>query len=179
MNDEPSALHRSFLFCPANNPRRLAKTLTVETDAIIVDLEDAVAANEKDAARGPAVAFLVAPRAQRSVYARVNSLSTRWSFADFQAVVTRGLDGIVLPKVESATDIHIADHLIAGWEAERGLNLGSIDLMPIIETAKGVDAMSAILMASPRVQASLLWRRRLHQRHQHRLVTRQSIVCLC
>jgi citrate lyase subunit beta/citryl-CoA lyase len=125
-------------------------TLAAETDAVSVDLKDAIAASEKPASRAPAAEFLSRQRDERKIYVRVNALTTPWSFADFQAVVVRGLDGIVLPKVESATDIHIADCLIGGWEAERGLLRGSIDLMPIIETAKGVEAMGETLRASMR-----------------------------
>jgi citrate lyase subunit beta/citryl-CoA lyase len=152
MKEMPGSILRSFLFCPATNARRLAKTLAVETDAVIVDLKDALAASEKRASRAPSAEILGRQRDKRKIYVRGNALTTPWSFADFQAVVVRGLDGIVLPKVESATDIHIADYLIGGWEAERGLPRGSIDLMPIIETAKGVEAMGETLRASMRVR---------------------------
>ena len=152
MSDGSGSILRSLLFCPATNARRLAKTLVVETDAVIVDLEDAVAASEKPAARVPAAAFLGERRDDRKVYVRVNALTTPWSFADFQAVVIAGLDGIILPKAESAADIHVADYLIGGWEAERGLARGSVDLLPIVETAKGVEAMNEILGASTRVK---------------------------
>lgn len=143
---------RSFLFCPANHSRRLDKTLCVDTDAVIIDLEDSVARTEKPVARTSALAYLKQPRGRRKAYVRVNALQTPWSFADFNAVITEGLDGIVLPKAESAADVLIADHLIAGWEAERGLIPGSIDLMPIIETAKGVEALREILRSVGRVK---------------------------
>jgi citrate lyase subunit beta / citryl-CoA lyase len=152
MNDQEETVLRSFLFCPATNARRLAKTLVVDTDAVIVDLEDAVAVAEKPAARALAAAFLAAPRDRRRIYVRVNALSAPWSFADFQAVVVPHLDGIVLPKAESAADIQTADHVIAGWETERGLVKGNVELLPIIETAKGVEATREILRASPRVR---------------------------
>lgn len=125
MKEMPGSILRSFLFCPATNARRLAKTLAVETDAVIVDPRDAVAASEKPASRAPAAEFLGRQRDECKIYVRVNALTTPWSFADFQAVVVRGLDGIVLPKVESATDIHIANYLIGGWEGERGLPWGA------------------------------------------------------
>lgn len=152
MEDAAVMLLRSFLFCPATQARRLAKTVQVDTDAVIVDLEDAVAASEKAAARVAAAAFLGEPHAGRRVYVRVNALPTPWSFADFAAVVIAGLGGIVLPKADSAADVLIADHLIGGWEAERGLSPGSIDLMPIIETAKGVEMLGEILRAASRVK---------------------------
>lgn len=143
---------RSFLFTPGNHARRMEKTLTAETDAVMLDLEDAVASAEKPAARTTVVEYLARPRGPRKAYVRVNDISTEWSFGDFTAVVVKGLDGILLPKVESATDLRIADYLIASLERDRGLAKGSIDLMAIIETAKGAEAMGEIVRATPRLK---------------------------
>ena len=143
---------RSFLFTPGNHARRMEKTLEVETDAVILDLEDAVAASEKPAARGTILEWLKRPRGHRRAYVRVNDVGTVWCFDDIGAVVVPGLDGIILPKVEAAIDLLIADYIIRAHERARGLDEGSIDLMPIIETAKGVENMQAIARATPRVK---------------------------
>ncbi|MGH7330988.1 MAG: HpcH/HpaI aldolase/citrate lyase family protein, partial [Polyangiaceae bacterium] len=67
-------------------------------------------------------------------------------------VVARGLDGIVLPKVETAADLHIADYLIGAHERARSLTPGSVDLIPIVETAKGAENMREIACTTPRVK---------------------------
>jgi citrate lyase subunit beta / citryl-CoA lyase len=83
---------------------------------------------------------------------RVNSLGTEWSHGDFMAVVAAGVDGIVLPKVESASDLETAEWLLKALERERGLPDGGIDLIPIIETAAGYSNISRILRAARRAR---------------------------
>ena len=145
------SVYRSFLFTPGNHPRRVEKSLSLAADAVILDLEDAVANNEKVATRALVVEALSRPR-RCLAYVRVNALSTDWSYGDIEAVVVAGLDGIVLPKVESASDLHTAEWLIASLERARGLTPGAIDLMPIIETAKGYVALESIVRSGTRVR---------------------------
>jgi citrate lyase subunit beta/citryl-CoA lyase len=143
---------RSFLFAPGNHERRMEKTLEVPCDAVIADLEDAVAESEKSNARVRVAQWLRRPRGERFAFVRVNALGTPWAFDDFAAVVVRGLDGIVLPKAETARDLHVADYLTAAHERSRGLASGSIEIMPIVETARGVENLRKIARASPRVR---------------------------
>lgn len=143
---------RSMLFAPANHQRRMEKTLESECDAVIADLEDAVANAEKANARVSVAEWLQRPRGKRFAFVRVNGLGTPWAFDDVAAVVVRGLDGIVLPKAESARDLHVADYLISAHERSRELASGSIEIMPIVETAKGVENMREIARASARVK---------------------------
>jgi citrate lyase subunit beta/citryl-CoA lyase len=145
------ALLRSFLFAPGNHPRRVEKSLTLGADAVILDLEDAVAVAEKVATRGPVVEALQKPRSCRG-YIRVNALSTEWGYADMVAVTRAGVDGIVLPKVEDASEIRTADWLLASLEREHGLPVGGIDLLPIIETARGFVRLQEIASAGTRVR---------------------------
>lgn len=144
-------VYRSFLFAPGNHPRRVEKCLTLSTDAVILDLEDAVAQNEKESTRAVVVQALSQPR-RCQAYVRVNALSTPWSYGDIEAVVVPGLDGIVLPKVESAADLLTAEWMISALERARGLTPGAIDLMPIIETAKGYVALESIVRSGTRVK---------------------------
>ncbi len=137
---------RSFLFAPGNHPRRVEKALTLAADAVILDLEDAVAAGEKVAARKTVVEALSKPRTGRG-YVRVNAIGTQWCLGDVMEVVRPGIDGIVLPKVESAADLRTIDWLIANLERERGLPPGGIDLLPIIETAAGFSRLDRIFGA--------------------------------
>jgi len=145
------SVFRSFLFAPANHPRRREKAFTLGADAVILDLEDACAISEKAASRAPAAESMRAKAASLG-YVRVNPLSTPFAYGDIVETVRPGLDGIVLPKVESGADIATADWLIAQLERERGLAAGSVDLMPIIESAAGVANLREIARASPRVK---------------------------
>jgi citrate lyase subunit beta/citryl-CoA lyase len=148
MSTETTAL-RSFLFAPGNHARRLEKALSLDADAVILDLEDAVATAEKPAAR-EAVAASFARQRRGLLYVRVNAVDTEFCYGDLLAVVRPGLDGIILPKVESAAGLATIDWLLAQLERERGLPAGGIDLIPIIETASGLERLGAILGAIPR-----------------------------
>ncbi len=139
----PSVL-RTFLFAPGNHARRVEKALALGADAVILDLEDAVAIAEKEATRQTVLEALAQPRRCKG-YVRVNALSTPWCLRDLMEMVQPGVDGIVLPKVESAADLRIADWLMGNLERDRGLPVGSIDLMPIIETAAGFAHLDRIL----------------------------------
>ena len=142
---------RSFLFAPGNHPRRVEKALTLDTDAVILDIEDAVAIAEKPATRDAIVAAYGQPRTGR-LYVRVNAADTEFCHGDFMAIVQAGLDGIILPKVESPATLQTIDWLLGNLERERGLAQGGIDLIPIIETAKGLRDADPILNAGTRVK---------------------------
>jgi citrate lyase subunit beta/citryl-CoA lyase len=144
-------VYRSFLFAPGNHTRRVEKALVLGADAVILDLEDAVANAEKKATRAVVVEALQRPRRCQG-YVRVNSLGTPWSHGDFVAVVAAGVDGIVLPKVESAAELHTGEWLLQSLEREHGLPEGAIDLIPIIETAAGFANMRSIMAAARRTR---------------------------
>jgi citrate lyase subunit beta/citryl-CoA lyase len=139
-------LNRSFLFAPGNVARRVEKALTLDADAVVVDLEDSVAISDKEATRKPVAEALRRPRKARG-YVRVNAPSTPFCYGDLVATVHKGVDGVLLPKVESAADLHAVDWLMAALEREHGMPEGSVDLMPQIETAAGVQRIDRILQA--------------------------------
>jgi citrate lyase subunit beta / citryl-CoA lyase len=139
-------MNRSFLFAPGNVARRVEKALTLEADAVIVDLEDSVALTEKAATRKAVAAALERPRRGRG-YVRVNAPSTPFCFEDLLQTIHAKVDGVLLPKVESAADLHAIDWLIWNLERERGIAEGSIDLMPQIETAAGLHRIDRVLQA--------------------------------
>ena len=143
--------NRTYLFCPGNHPRKLEKVFQVGGDAVILDLEDAVAIAEKPATRALVVAALKRPRRCRG-YVRVNAYDTEFCYGDIIEIVGPWLDGIVLPKLENVEDIRSVDWLLKNLERERGMDIGSIDVMPIIETAKGQDAVRQIAQANTRVR---------------------------
>jgi len=139
-------LNRSFLFAPGNHARRVEKAFTLAADAVIVDLEDSVAVSDKEATRKPVAEALGRPRGCRG-YVRVNAPSTPFCYGDLVAVIREGIDGVVVPKLESAADLHAIDWLIANLERERGMQPGSVDLIPIVETAIGVQRVDRLLQA--------------------------------
>ena len=145
------AVYRTFLFAPGNHPRRVEKALSLDADAVILDLEDACPIAEKKATRAVVVAACQRPRTGLG-YVRVNATSTEFGYGDIVAVVQKGVDGIVLPKVETADEIRAVDWVIANLEKERGLPAGAFDVIPIIETGKGMANIRAITAAGTRVK---------------------------
>jgi citrate lyase subunit beta/citryl-CoA lyase len=145
----PSGI-RSYLFAPGNHPRKVEKVFGAGADAVILDLEDAVAIAEKEATRAVVVAAMRLPRQLRG-YVRVNAADTRWCMADIDAVAGPWLDGIVLPKAESAEQVRHVGERISECERRVGMPLGTLELMPLVETALGVESAAAIAAGSPRV----------------------------
>jgi citrate lyase subunit beta/citryl-CoA lyase len=142
---------RSFLFAPGNHARRVEKALSLQADAVILDLEDAVATAEKRTTRDAVIAALTRPR-RPLLYVRVNAVDTEFCYGDLAAIVRPGLDGIILPKVESAGGLATVDWLLAQIEREHGLVSRAIELIPIIETARGLNQIDAILASGTRVK---------------------------
>jgi len=143
--------HRTYLFTPGNHPRRVEKALQLGADAVILDLEDAVAVAEKIATRDIVREVLTRPR-DCAAFVRVNAYDTTYCYGDICAVIGDGLDGIMLPKLESVEDLKSVDWLISNLERERGYEIGSIDLLPIIETAKGAANLRDMVLAGSRVK---------------------------
>ena len=144
---------RSWLFAPGNHARKVEKVFTIGADAVILDLEDAVALEQKAATRATVVAALKGRpgRASRG-YIRINSSDTDFCYGDLQEIIGPWLDGIVLPKVESASQLQMIDWLVCQIERERGMAVGTLDILPIIETGRGVAAISEIAGAGSRIK---------------------------
>lgn len=143
-------LIRTFLFTPGNNEIRVEKAYGLGADAVILDLEDAVAVTEKKAARQMVKAILAKPR-NAATYVRVNSLPTGFFFGDLMEMIQPGLDGIILPKSETAEDVRKVDWLISLLEQEKTLPAGKIDLIPLVESALGILNAKEIAAACARV----------------------------
>jgi len=128
-------LPRTYLFVPANRPDRYRKALDSGADAVIVDLEDAVGPAEKDSARAALAAWL---SPEYPVLVRVNAADTPWFEADRLLAARPGVAGVLLPKAEHS-------------DAIRALAGGGAPVLPMIESAKGLDNVLA-LARSKRVQ---------------------------
>ncbi len=151
------AAHRSYLFVPADSERKIARALAGEADALILDLEDAVAPERKAAAREACAAFLMAGRAGKPIFVRINGFDTPHAMADLAAVVRGGPDGIMLPKSRDAADLVRLDHHLTALEWRDGLPAGGIAALPIItETAQAMAGLGSYAQQAPRL-CGMLW----------------------
>lgn len=131
------AAPRSYLFVPGNRPDRYAKAIAAGADAVIVDLEDAVPAGEKAAARAALAAWL---SPEHPVLVRVNGGDSQWFREDLALCKAKGVAGVLLPKAESVGDIRII-----------GEYSHAVPIVPMIETARGF-ANAHTLAQGPKVQ---------------------------
>lgn len=123
---------RSVLYMPASNARALEKAKTLDADALIFDLEDAVAPDAKDAARAQAVAAAKAGGyGRREIIIRVNAIGTPWGDADLAAAATSGADAILLPKVQSPIDFALPRVLLQAAGAPPSLPLWAMMETPL------------------------------------------------
>lgn len=120
----------SLLFVPGNRPERFEKALAAGADAVIIDLEDAVAPTDKERARDTLAAWL---HPDHPVIVRINSADSPWFAADLVLLVQAGIAGVVLPKAERPEDV------IAASRAGRGLTV-----LPLIESARGYEQRRAL-----------------------------------
>jgi citrate lyase beta subunit len=151
----PRRLARSTLFVPASRPEMIPKAAASAADAVCVDLEDAVIASEKAAARAHAIdALRGVDFGARHRIVRINALDGAWAYRDLVDVVEAAgdrLDRLMIPKVGSARDVVFVDMLLGQIEAARGLR--PIRLEAQIESAQGFLAAREIAAASPRLDA--------------------------
>lgn len=164
---------RSYLFAPGNHARKVEKVFGAGADAVILDLEDAVALSEKESTRALVLAAMKQPRRARG-YVRINGFDTRFWMADLE-VVGPWLDGIVMPKAETAEQLRAVDVRMSQMERRAGMKEGTLELLPIVETAKGVENATALAGASGRIRRlafgggdythdlDLIWTRQEHE----------------
>lgn len=150
-------MRRSMLFLPGNNPNMLINGNCLGADAVIFDLEDAVAPAEKDAAR------ILVRNTMRymdfrgcEIIVRINSVDTPYWKRDMDAVVPQKPGMLLLPKTGCAADILEADAYLTQLEEKLGLTPNTVGLMALIETAMGVENAFAIATAAKRVRALFL-----------------------
>jgi citrate lyase subunit beta / citryl-CoA lyase len=148
---------RSCLSTPASSDRFVAKAPTVAADMTFFDLEDSVAPAEKEAARHRASdAIKNLDWDDRILCVRVNAWDSKWTYGDVIEVVSAAgtrLDEIMLPKVQSASQVVALDLLLTQVEENAGIPRGHIGIEAQIETAQGLINVEAICAASPRLEA--------------------------
>lgn len=148
-------LRRTMLYLPGNNPNMLLRGHLFNPDGLILDLEDAVAVREKDAAR-----ILIRDVLKRGefgsceVTVRINGLDTEYWRKDIETLVPLGrLDGVRAPKVDDAVTVKLLDEALSEIESKAGLEVGRTKIFCLLETARGIFNTYDIASASPRVTA--------------------------
>jgi citrate lyase subunit beta / citryl-CoA lyase len=145
-------LKRSWMFVPGHRQKMIDKALGINADAIMLDIEDGVAPNEKDTARqliGEALGRSKAPNSPAR-FVRINAIGHARMDADLDAVIRPGLEGLVLPKVETVDDVRKVDGVLGERERKQNMPAG-IKLLIAIESPRGLMNASDIAACSPRV----------------------------
>jgi citrate lyase subunit beta/citryl-CoA lyase len=146
-------MFRSLIFVPSNSEKYINKAKTLNADIVCFDLEDSVPNNQKDLARQLIKSALTARTTYqaRNVYARINPFDSGMTSDDLKAVVQKGIDGIILPKVGNDEEVSEVDRILLTLEQEKGFQEKSIKIAASIESAKGVVNSYSIAKASDRV----------------------------
>ena len=147
-----SRLFRSLIFVPGNNPRFLEKAKTLSADIVCFDLEDSVPDSEKKNARN-LIKNALKTRSQYTseIYVRTNSPTSDKIQDDLKEIVQKGIDGIVIPKINNAIELKKIEKTLALLEKKHKLQ--PIGLIPSIESAEGVANTHEIASASKRISA--------------------------
>ncbi|WP_290651649.1 CoA ester lyase [Aquisalimonas sp.] len=146
---------RSLLFVPATNRKLVDKAAGRGADALILDLEDAVADADKAVARTDLAAIIAQLDAQANIVVRVNA-GLLALMRDLEAAVQPGLQAVLLPKAETPQRLTMVDELLTELESEAGLPAGRIALIPLVESARGLLNAPELADAGPRITALAL-----------------------
>lgn len=156
----PSRLRRSELSTPGTSDKMMAKAAGSDADLVFLDLEDAVAPNQKVAARRPIVDALVSlDWGTKTKAVRINGVHTQWCHDDLEAVVEgagRALDVIIVPKVKAPRDVWFVDTALSQLEGKLGLPVGGIGLEILIEETEALACVEDIAGCCPRLEALIL-----------------------
>jgi citrate lyase subunit beta/citryl-CoA lyase len=146
-------LKRSWMFVPGHRQKMVDKALGLNADAIMLDIEDGVAPNEKDTARRQIAEALGRERAPQTParFVRINAIGHARMNADVDAVVRPGLDGLVLPKVETADDIRQVEAFLNEREPTLQMARGGVQLLVAVESPRGLLNAPAIAASSARI----------------------------
>jgi len=150
-------LRRAFLYTPGEDAHKIDKACALGADCVCLDLEDAVSPSKKEEARltvAHAIGTSDFGKSERLV--RVNSPSSPHFMPDLRTVIHAVPDGIVIPKVEEASTLQEADGFLEAFEVQSELEVGSIRLIAIIESARSFINLKAICEATPRLDALIL-----------------------
>ncbi len=145
---------RALLYVPGSDLRKIEKAASLGADSVCLDLEDGVAANRKADARvtvRQALRTLNFGKSER--LARINAVGTGLEIDDLADVLPARPDGIIIPKVGDADQVRWVSRQIAAFESAQNWEIGSISLLGLIETARGLLNVAQIASADPRLRA--------------------------
>lgn len=149
-------LRRTMLYIPGSSDKMIQKSIGLEADSLIIDLEDAVAPAQKDAARATvAEALKNIDFGEKEKNVRINALGTPYGKEDIKAIVKARPHGIVIPKVNMADDVIAVEVLVKEAEREAGIKEGSTNLHAMIESPKSIVNIDSIALSSKRLKALL------------------------
>lgn len=150
-------MRRSMLFIPSANPKQVMFAATMGADAIIFDLEDSVSPLEKDSARILLRNILkTLDFSKIEICVRINSLNSPYWKEDLDEIIPLHPSLIMPPKSETREDVLTVADYITEVEKQNGMKVGSTGLIPLVETALGIENAFLIASASPRCKAMLL-----------------------
>ena len=161
MTVRPDRLSRSMLYVPASRPDMIEKASRSEADAVCIDLEDAVAPDQKEASRAKVVLALTTLNfGSRTRLVRINGLDTMYAYRDIIDVVEpagKAIDSLMLPKARGADDVRFVDTLLSQLETRTGIG-HRIGIEAQIETAAGFLWLREIAAASDQARfRGLVW----------------------
>jgi|SRR5699024_5581931 len=145
-------MKKSWIFIPGIKERFLEKSKELESDILIFDLEDSVIPNDKIEARYMVKRFIDSMESHSEKYVRVNEISSLFFMEDIKELVSKDLDGIVVPKVNNVDEMKIVDYIVSQAEREKGLKIGSIKVVPLLETGEGIANAAYIASSIERVE---------------------------
>ncbi|MEY2625193.1 MAG: CoA ester lyase [Gammaproteobacteria bacterium] len=148
---------RSMLFVPGDRPERFEKAEASGADAVILDLEDAVAAPQRPRAREAIATHLRRSARPVPLWVRINPVDSADALADLSSVVSAKPDGVVLPKARNGHDVSRLDHWLEALEATHGLEVGSIPLIPMITETAGAMLQLASFVPTPARVVGMTW----------------------
>jgi len=147
-------VRRSLLFVPGDSRRKIEKAAALGADVVCLDMEDGVAPEQKPAAREAirqALGALDFGRSERMI--RINPFGSGWEAEDLRLTIAGRPDSVLIPKVESADALHWLEAQLAEAENTHGWPAGSLEMVALVETARGIVNLKEIASASPRLTA--------------------------
>ncbi|SED06395.1 CoA ester lyase [Paenibacillus sp. GP183] len=145
-------LARTWMFVPGSDMKKMEKARSLAADALIYDLEDAVSFSRKAAARQMVKNEIRSDFKQQAIYIRINGFSTSFFHDDLNELVGENIQGILFPKAESVEQLTVLSNIISDLERESGISRGTVEIVPIIESALGLQRAYEIASTVKRVK---------------------------